>query len=448
MDYTEKVIRQSNVWYNDGLKKAQMRDMSGAILSLRQSLQYNGENIAARNLLGLVYYGQGEVAEALVEWIISKNLQPRENLANGFIRRIQNSAKELDKINQAVKKYNQCLIYCERRNEKLALADLKQVVAAHPSFLKAHQLLALLYMHTEEYKKAKKQLQRARKLDTTNEITLRYLHELSKFQGKQGKTPKKRRKKKEAIEYHVGNDTIIQPAQRMAKELAGKFTVMNIVLGIGIGAAVVWFLIVPAVEESRTDERNRQMIEYSERINAMEAQISAQTRALDGYRSDSADSEAAVQNAAGTADSYENLMLASEQYSSGNYSEDLIADTLLNVNRESLGEGGKARYDELTSSVFPEACSMLYESGNASYEVANYETAINNLSRVVRMDESYDNGGALLHLGLAYMYSGDAQSATAYLKRINELLPDSDNAAEAKTNLAAIAEAAAGSAEE
>ena len=132
----------------------------------------------------------------------------------------------------------------------------------------------------------------------------------------------------------------------------------------------------------------------------------------------------------------------------GNYSEDLIADTLLNVNRESLGEGGKARYDELTSSVFPEACSMLYESGNASYEVANYETAINNLSRVVRMDESYDNGGALLHLGLAYMYSGDAQSATAYLKRINELLPDSDNAAEAKTNLAAIAEAAAGSAEE
>ena len=73
MDYTKKIMYQSNSWYNDGLRKAQVRDMSGAIVSLQQSLQYNRENIAARNLLGLVYYGIGEVSEALVEWIISKN---------------------------------------------------------------------------------------------------------------------------------------------------------------------------------------------------------------------------------------------------------------------------------------------------------------------------------------------------------------------------------------
>lgn len=72
MDYAKKIMYQSNYWYNDGLKKAQERDMNGAIIALRQSLQYNRENIAARNLLGLVYYGIGEVAEALVEWIISK----------------------------------------------------------------------------------------------------------------------------------------------------------------------------------------------------------------------------------------------------------------------------------------------------------------------------------------------------------------------------------------
>ena len=57
MDYTKKIMYQSNSWYNDGLRKAQVRDMSGAIVSLQQSLQYNRENIAARNLLGLVYYG-------------------------------------------------------------------------------------------------------------------------------------------------------------------------------------------------------------------------------------------------------------------------------------------------------------------------------------------------------------------------------------------------------
>ena len=81
MDYTKKIIYQSNYWYNDGLKKAQIRDMSGAVVSLRRSLQYNRGNIAARNLLGLVYYGRGEVSEGLVEWIISKNLKPRDNIA-------------------------------------------------------------------------------------------------------------------------------------------------------------------------------------------------------------------------------------------------------------------------------------------------------------------------------------------------------------------------------
>ncbi len=53
MDYTKKIMYQSNSWYNDGLRKAQVRDMSGEIVSLQQSLQYNRENIAARNLLGL-----------------------------------------------------------------------------------------------------------------------------------------------------------------------------------------------------------------------------------------------------------------------------------------------------------------------------------------------------------------------------------------------------------
>ena len=114
MEYTKKIVYQSNYWYNDGLRKAKIRDMSGAIMSLRKSLQFNRENIAARNLLGLVYYGIGEVPEALVEWIISKNLKSRDNIADYYIKNVQSSAKELEQIDLAIKKYNQCLTYCQR----------------------------------------------------------------------------------------------------------------------------------------------------------------------------------------------------------------------------------------------------------------------------------------------------------------------------------------------
>ena len=73
-------------------------------------------------------------------------------------------------INQAVKKYNQCLAYCEQNGEDLALIQLKRVITDHPTFLKAYQLLALLYLHTEQYAKARQVLKSARKLDTTNDL--------------------------------------------------------------------------------------------------------------------------------------------------------------------------------------------------------------------------------------------------------------------------------------
>ena len=100
MEYTTKLVYQSNYWYNDGLQKAKIRDLSGAVKSLRKSLQYNQANIAARNLLGLVYYGRGDVIEALVEWILSKNIQSHDNIANYYISKVQEVPGELETINQ------------------------------------------------------------------------------------------------------------------------------------------------------------------------------------------------------------------------------------------------------------------------------------------------------------------------------------------------------------
>ena len=84
--------------------------MSGAITSLKKSLQYNRANLAARNLLGLVYYGRGDVIEALVEWILSKNFQPKDNIASYFIskyrRRRENWKRSTRQSNDTIKVWN------------------------------------------------------------------------------------------------------------------------------------------------------------------------------------------------------------------------------------------------------------------------------------------------------------------------------------------------------
>ena len=83
----KKIIYASNRCYNDALEKASVRDLSGAVISLRKSLKFNKNNTAARNLLGLVYFEMGEAVAALSEWVISKNLQSKKNIADDYLDR-------------------------------------------------------------------------------------------------------------------------------------------------------------------------------------------------------------------------------------------------------------------------------------------------------------------------------------------------------------------------
>ena len=59
------IRRVSNTYYNLGLEKAKVRDLSGAIVVLKKSLEFNKKNTNARNLLGLIYYEMGETVAAL-----------------------------------------------------------------------------------------------------------------------------------------------------------------------------------------------------------------------------------------------------------------------------------------------------------------------------------------------------------------------------------------------
>ena len=81
----KRILHLSNSYYNAGLYKARVRDMSGAVTCLRQSLKLNKKNIDARNLLGLIYYETGETVQALAQWVISTNYQPKKNIANSYL---------------------------------------------------------------------------------------------------------------------------------------------------------------------------------------------------------------------------------------------------------------------------------------------------------------------------------------------------------------------------
>lgn len=418
-----KLVYQSNYWYNEGLKRANIRDLSGALTALKKSLQYNRENIAARNLLGLVYFGRGEVGEALVEWIISKNLKAHENIASYYIKKLQETPSELEAINQAIKKYNQSLAYCQQNGEDLAIMQLKKVVAVHPSFLKAQQLLALLYLHTEQYGPARQSLREAHKRDTTNEITLKYMHEMNEMRRKRAASIKKE-DKPHTVTYNIGNETIIQPASASVKDHTGMMTVLNIVIGIVVGVAVMWFLIMPAVNKSTATRNNKQTVEFSDKIAEQEAQISALKKELEGYRATSQATENVQATAASTTDSYERILNISDHFEAADMDDAAMVEELLKVNADSLGPLGRQTYDTVRETVFERYSSTVYETAKQKYDAANYQAAISNLTLVMQMNEGYDEGQAMLLLARAYEASGDSENANIWMEKVKSTFPN------------------------
>lgn len=421
MDYTTKLVYQSNYWYNDGMKKANIRDLTGAITSLKKSLQYNRGNIAARNLLGLVYYGRGDVVEALVEWILSKNFQSHENIANYYIQKVRENPEELGSINQAVKKYNQALGFCRQNGEDLAIIHLKKAIAAHPTYVKAYQLLALLYMQTEQYSKARQSIRAAYKLDTTDDITLRYMHELNQIRRERTvKIKEKEKKEQHTVTYNIGNETIIQPVSASYKDNAGLHSIINIVIGLVVGIAVMWFLIMPAINASRQNKINQQAVEFSDQIATQKSEISALTKELDAYRSTSQETESAQATANSTQESYEIVINIADHYRANDMSDAAMLDELLKVVPDSLGTVGRDTFEEITGELYPRMCTSLYATSQDNYDVANYETAITNLEQVMKMDEGYNEGAAMLLLAQSYEKSGDPEQANIKYQKLVE----------------------------
>ena len=205
----------SNTYYNMGLAKARVRDLSGAADLLRRSVRIDKRNINARNLLGLVYFEMGECVAAFAEWVISKNIKPEKNVADSYLKAVQSNPNKLNLMNQSIKKYNIALDAANQGSTDMAIIQLKKILNMNPNFLKAQQLLALLYMKNDEYDRALKILKKAILIDVNNTLTLRYMDEINKKKQEKAKAKNSKKPAKTVAELNErdelsGNDVIIE----------------------------------------------------------------------------------------------------------------------------------------------------------------------------------------------------------------------------------------------
>ena len=349
----KKVDYLSKSFYNQGLEKASIRDLSGAIACLKQSLIYDKRNIKARNLLGLVYFETGEVVSALSEWVISKNLQPARNLATEYINKLQANRNRLNAINETIRKYNNALMLCREGHEDMAAIKLRRILSQNPKLIKGYHLLALIQMKNHEWNKARRTLKKAARIDKTNTTTLRFLREVDE---QTGVTTNLEKSKKGLFHSNKASkqDTDIFASEQVVqhpvyKERSGLSAFFILMAGIAAGVGAFWLLAAPAIRQGIYKEANQQIVQYSESLASQAAELTkAQSDAKEA--TESADEVSQQLTSEQTkSKSYQALLQAYAAYQQKNFDD--AALELQNVQQDVLSDSQKTIYNTISQAV-------------------------------------------------------------------------------------------------
>lgn len=262
----EGLKKLSNRYYNEGLECAEAKNLTGAINALKLSLDYNKENIDARNLLGLVYFEIGETVQAIVEWVISSNILKQDNLATELLEKVQADGEAFRADTAAIQKYNQALDMLNNGNADLALIQLKKVVKDNERFQKGYLLMALIYIQNCEYEKARKILKTVLKKDVGCVTARRYMVEIKHILAIDN--PKGQN------EFSVDDDiessfTPERNARIYTDDNRPNFAAFGLFfVGILVGVLVIYFLAVPQIEASIMQKYNDKAIEIGNQVTS------------------------------------------------------------------------------------------------------------------------------------------------------------------------------------
>jgi len=418
----KKIVRISNSYYNTGLEKARMRDLTGAIEALSKSLQFDKKNIPARNLLGLIYYELGEFVEALCQWVVSKNLQPEDNLANQYLEQVQGDKSGLENMNQAVKKFNLALEYAQNDSEDLAIIQLRGVISQYPKMIKAYQLLALLYIRENDYSKAGRILKHALQIDRGNTYCLKYIREVK------GKATRPKAKQASYLEQQIAqqasNEVIVPKYSEKPRVL---LMTLGMLLGLAIAVSAYFFLIRPSAQQAENVRWNQTMISYAEKLSGKDAEINSlnsQVETLTSERDAMAAQMEQYIGEDGTLTNYDRLLVAYSHYSKEEWGELVSAFTGINPSAAD-SEAFMVSYNLLKE--FIERDGMLekiFSSGKALADSYKYDDAIAEFQSCLDYNPDYDP--AIYYMGFCYEAKQDEAKAAEYFNDLVNRFPQSE----------------------
>ena len=308
----------------------------------------------------------------------------------------------------------------------MAMIQLKKVLSQNPKLIKAYHLLALLYLKHQDYEKARKLLKKAAFIDTNNTTTLRYLQEVELATGISTSLDVKRKKKyaKEKVDrlsgtvtYMNGNEMIIQPTT--FRDSSAVATFINIFLGIVLGAAVVWFLVVPSTRQSIYEKANAQVTDANSQMAAQVSRVQGLQEEIDGYQSKVDAANKAKEEADKKADSYDEILQAANYYLANDMTK--AADAFNQIEESSMTGKGQELYATLKTALADYVFTEAYNAGATAFASGDYKTAITQLKKAT--EAKTDDFNAWYYLAFSYHNNNDTKKANKIFRQIVQQFP-------------------------
>ncbi|MCR4946038.1 MAG: tetratricopeptide repeat protein [Lachnospiraceae bacterium] len=400
----------SDVLYNRAVYQARENDISDAINTLVLALKYNKININARNLLGLLHYRRGEETEAVKQWLISRGFQPEDNMANHFLEETDSDTRERVRLSSVAQNFNQVITHLNTGAYDLAALQVKKVVGICPNHVQARQIQGLLFLREGKYDRAIKTLTYASRVDNSDSRTQLYIRE--------ARSRKNREKNKtDAYEVKSGDQTIIQPKHTRTQGIINM--IMNFVIGILIGAGLVWFIIVPSVRKSLAANANEQLLQANDTISTRNQQITQLEDEISDLTDQLKSSKSKNEDTDRLKATYDALAGAYKAYAEGDYETATVI--VQSVEPDLLSVSGNDALDYLSENVVNTYLQEVYDEANYYYEGQNIYEATKRYDTIVALAEDYDNGNALYNLAQCYRKSHDYTTAIKYYTRVSKL---------------------------
>ncbi len=434
MDYERKIRVIANSYYNMGLEKAKLRDLSGSADCLKKCLHFNKYMTDARNLLGLIYYEVGEVGDALVQWVISKNLQPEDNRADYYLEAIQKKKGTMDLERKAVRRFNQALAYIKSGSEDLAILQLNKAVEDKPNYIKAQLLFALLCLVREEHQKAGKAVNKVLQIDRNNSKAL-YYKSIMKDTGtriKPEREPEKRRLKNVLSHRQMQDDDVIIPPSY--KENTRDQAVLNIMAGLLLGAAVVFFLVMPANTKSINENHNREILKYSEQLSQANQKADLLSQQLKSLESEKKTAEESLASLTNNSDSilaqYQAVIGILQAYKKNDFPSSV--KIYAGLNPELIASADvQAIIAEIKKDMTQKGCPILEDLGDKAMKSGDNQSALNYYGKCIELKP--DSWQAKFNTAVIYKGMDQKDQANALFSDIINNSKDETLSAKAKS---------------